>query len=55
MSDVTVKIDLSNLGDLTKIIASAVDGACNDLAIEAGKKWFEAIYGANLPEGTQHD
>jgi hypothetical protein len=55
MNDVTVNIDLSRLGELTELIKSAVDSAVNDLAIEAGKQWMDAINGANLPEGTKHD
>jgi len=53
-NDITV--DLSSLfANITAEIEAAADRAVHDLANEAGKRWFAAIYGSSLDEGTKRE
>lgn len=54
MSTHNITVDLSHIFAITSAdIESALDRTMHDLANEAGKRWFAAIYGSSLDDRTK--
>lgn len=55
MSSIIVHFDLSGFGKLSAKIEEAVDKAVEQLAIQTGKNWAEAIYAADIPKDRKDE